>query len=189
MASKRPSYVSIRARQRNIIEGIGTRDLTYKQAAKEFGVTRQELRRFRESKPKDLRRIYNRSPALRKLYTEGERPVTRQVLGIKRIRRYEFEEHILKEPRALKYPNSKQIGRMIQRIYYENNFGKQQWSIYTHERSLPNSIDDIKLLYKNGKLTSSQYHAILKEWREDYPEMSDAWYAKYADILEDYEED
>ena len=169
MASKRPSYVSIRARQRNIIEGIGTRNLTYRQAAKEFGVTRPELKRFLETKSKDLRKSYNRSPSLRKLYAEGERPETRRVLGVKRIRRYEFRERVLRpmfrEPSKV---SDVQIGRMIQRLYYENNIKTQMWAVYTREHKLPTSIDSIRLLYRNGRMDSGTYNAAIKTWADYY---------------------
>src|ERR1035437_1580968 len=108
MASNRPSYPSIRRRQRNIIEGIGTRDIRYAQAAREFGVTVPQLRTFLETRPVKLRRSYNRSPAYAKLFEEGKRSEVRTVLGVKRVRRYEFLENVLSAPRRgrhEKYPN------------------------------------------------------------------------------------
>ena len=169
MASKRPSYVSIRARQRNIIEGIGTRNLRYKDAAKEFGVTRQELKRFLETKPQTLRKSYNRSPSLRKLYVEGERPETRRVLGVKRIRHYEFREHVLRPmEKDLTKVSDLQTGRLIQRLYYINNIDTQNWAAYTREANLPASIDTIRLLHRNGKITDATYRAALREWAKTY---------------------
>jgi hypothetical protein len=179
MANKRPSYLSIRRRQRNIIEGMGTRDIKYAQAAREFGVTRAELRKFTETKPDVLRRQYNRSPVMRKLYAEGERKEARRVLGVKRIRRYQFEEQVLTEPRLLKYPNEKQIGRIIQKLYYQNNIGAQNWSTYTYENNLPNSIKAIRLLWRNDKISDSRYKIILGVWRDSYPSGNDAYYEQY----------
>ena len=179
MPNRRPSYLSIRRRQRNIIEGIGTRDIRIAQAAKEFGVTQRELRKFIETKPDKLRKSYNRSPALRKLYAEGERKETRRVLGVPRIRRYAFEEQVLQEPRLLRYPNERQIGRMVQRLYYMNNIGPQNWSEYTYSNNLPNSIKAIRLLWRNGKITDSRYKTILGIWRDDYPSANNAYYESY----------
>lgn len=190
MANKRPSYVSIRARQRNIIEGLGTReDLNTKEVAKRLGVTPQELRRFRDTKPKELRKSFNRSPSIRKLYEEGRRSEVREKLEVPRIRRYAYSEPILREPRLQRHPNSKQVGRMIQRLYYENNIGPQAWSTYTYEHGLPNSIKAIKLLYMNDRITGPQYASILKHWRDSYSGMSDSYYANFADVLDEEDEE
>ena len=169
MATKRPSYVSIRRRQRNIIEGIGTRNLSDKEAAKEFGVTRPELKRFKEAKPKDLRKIYNRSASARKLYAEGERTETRRILGIKRIRVYEWRENVLrpmyKQPKKV---SDVQIGRMIQALYEPNHFKSQAWAIYARDHNIPSSIDSIKLLHRNGRTSHRQYSSIIKAWAAIY---------------------
>ncbi len=185
MAKKRPSYISIRRRQRNIVEGMGTRDIKYAQTAKEFGVTRRELRTFLETKPKDLRRMYNRNPAYTRLYELGKRSEVSKTLGIKRVRRYEVLEQLLAEPRIQRYPNSKQIGRIIQRYYYANNFGGIGWAIYTREHDLPLSITAIKLLFRNDKLTNDQYVRAVDVWRDlygikqaiydDYMSIADTW--------------
>lgn len=169
MTSKRPSYLSIRARQRNIIEGIGTRDIKYAQAAKEFGVTRTELKRFIETKPKDLRKSYNRSPSIRKLYEEGERSETRKALGVKRIKRYEFRENVLrplyKDPQKV---SDIQIGHMVQRLYYENNIATQMWAVYVRENDLPTSIDEIRRRYRAGRMSSVTYNTAIKTWAKIY---------------------
>jgi hypothetical protein len=184
MARKRPSYVSIRARQRNIIEGVGTRDLRYAQAAKEFGVTKSELRKFLETKPKDLRRNFNRSPATRKLYAEGERPETRRILGVKRITRYPFRERVLRDELARpRLANKQQIGKMIQRLYYDNNIAAQEWASYAREHDLPNSMKNIRLLYHNDRISEGQYKTILKNWRNIYAKMTDSYYASWTDEL------
>lgn len=186
--AKRPSYVSIRRRQRNIIEGMGTRDIKYKQAAKELGVTQSELRKFLETKPTVLRRNFNRSPVYTKLYKEGQRAETRRLLGVKRIREYPFLESVIREPRIQRKPEDAQIGRMIQRLYYINNIGPQNWSTYTREHNLPNSIKAIKLLYRNNRITRDQYTSILKEWRNDYPGMTDQYYSSITgEDVSDYE--
>src|SRR5450759_2161239 len=119
MASKRPSKVSIKARQRNIIEGMATRDLTYTQAAKEFGVTRQQLKKFVGTK--NLRANYNRSPAYSKLYREGERKETRKVLGVKRITRYDYQHlPITNKEQTEKQLRQEQVKVAIRYLYYKN---------------------------------------------------------------------
>ena len=194
MAQKRPSYVSIRARQRNIIEGMGSGQLTVKQAAKKLGVTPSELRAFtQERKPKEIRAAFNHSPAYRKLYEAGQRKNVKATLGVTRVYRYEFREEVLRNKVVMnagqRRPNPKQVGRMVQRLYYLNNIGPQHWSAWTYEHGLPNSIDDIKLLWKNKRISDNQYRTALKVWRDDYPGMSDAYYAAYADLLSEVEEE
>jgi len=182
--AKRPSYISIRARQRNIIEGMGTRDLRYAQAAKEFGVTRHELKRFLETKPKDLRRRFNRSPSTRKLYQEGERPETRRILRVKRISRYPFRERELRDelirPRL---PNKIIVGKMVQRLYYDNNIASQEWAIYTREHDVPSSMTAIRLLWRNDRISDDKYRTLLTSWRNIYSKMTDSYYASWADDL------
>lgn len=195
MTAKRPSYVSIRARQRNVIEGLGTLGST-KEAAKRLGVTRAELKRFRDTKPKKLRQIFNRSPVIRRLYTLGARPETRKALGLKRIRRYsylEFLERSIRDVKTvpLRYENSVQIGRMVQRLYYENNIDAQRWSAYTYDNNIPNSINTIKFLYKRGVITPRRYAQILHTWKNLYRQLGqerfDQYYDELADLYEDKE--
>ncbi len=183
MASKRPSYVSIRARQRNILEGMEERGLNKKQAAKEFGVTRRQLETFIETKPKGVRTKFNRSPAYAKLYREGERKETRRVLGVKSIHRVEFRENIIRpfskltEPKAI---SKQQTGRMIQRLYYTNNIQSQQWAAYTRESGLPLNMDAIRLLHRNGKISDANYNAAVTNWGQMYG-LSVARVAEYAE--------
>ena len=182
MASKRPSYPSIRARQRNILEGIGTGDLKYNQAAQRLGVTPTELRKFLDTKSPIVRRNFNRSPAYRKLYAEGERSKTREALGLKRIRRYEFKRSAVDRPQAMqKYPNSKQIGALIQRYYYKNGIEKIEWAAWTAEHNLPTSMDAIKQMRAEGKITESEYRSAVKSWRDHYHGITDSWAARYED--------
>ena len=165
MASKRPSYVSIRARQRNIIEGMGTRDLTYAQAAKEFGVTRPELKRFVETKPTKLRSNYNRSPGYSKLYREGERSEVRQTLGVKRIRKAKIiRPRQYERPVTTKQVKQQQIDRLVQNLYYKNGKDKADWANYTREHNLPSSIDSIRLLHKNDRIDDDRFSSIVMTW-------------------------
>lgn len=187
MAKNRPSYPSIRRRQRNIIEGIGTRDIKYTQAAREFGVTTEQLNHFLDTRPQKLRKSYNRSTANAKLFELGERGQTRKVLGVRRIRVYEFREEVLqakKRGTVEKYPNQLQIGRQVQRLYYRNDQGRQDWSLYTREEDLPNSINTIRFLYHQGRIDSRRYAKILTVWKQDYKDMSNANFEQYASELE-----
>jgi len=190
MASKRPSYVSIRARQRNIIEGLGTRDLTYGQAAKEFGVTRQQFKKFVESKPKNLRSSYNRSPAYQKLYREGERKETRRVLGARKgIKHYKKFADI--PQRGVTYTpqqaNEQQINKMLQNLYVTNHAGGATWANYAREHRIPSSLDAIILMHNNGKIDDHEFVSVVRAWQGIYG-VSEARVMQILDDLYDNEE-
>lgn len=192
MKRRRPTAASMRVRRRNIIEGMGTGDLRYDQMAFKLGVTPPQLKKFLEARDdRVLAKGINRSPTTRKLYEAGARANVRTAIGKTRIRKYRFKEHELNEPRLIqRYPNSKQIGRMIQRMYYENGHERINWSVYTYEHNLPNSIDAIRLLYHNGKISKSQYRKILKTWRDIYgsdgsDSITDEWFAEFYDEVEE----
>jgi translation initiation factor 2 beta subunit (eIF-2beta)/eIF-5 len=162
--------------------------LKYNQAAKRLGVTPTELKRFIDQKPQAIRKGYNRSPAYRKLYVEGQRSETRAALGLKRIRRYDISHRSINLPQNLqKYPNSKQIGALIQRYYYDNGIVRIRWAAYTTEADLPLSMDAIKQLRLEGKLSKKQYEAAVDNWRKIY-NVSDSWASRYEDIddVDDY---
>lgn len=167
MASKRPSKPSIKARQRNIIEGMATRDLTYTQAAKEFGVTRQQLKKFVSTK--NLRANYNRSPAYSKLYREGERKETRKVLGVSRITRYDYQHlPITNKEQTEKQLKQEQIKIAIRYLYYKNGQDRAQWANYAREHHIPSSIDSIMVLHKNDRIDDTQFGQILASWAQIY---------------------
>lgn len=194
MATKRPSYTSIRARQKNIIEGLGTSDLKYAQAAKRFGVEPRELRKFVTSKPKTLRTNFNRSPTYKKLYEEGTRGEVRETLGVRRIKRYAFHEkeiQLLKKHTTPYSPEESQrrvqIGEMVQRLYVDKDLARYEWAEYTREHNLPTSIQVLTLLFRNNKITGPDYAKALAEWKAIY-NVSDNQYAKYEDELSEYDE-
>ena len=167
MASKRPSSPSIKARQRNIIEGMATRDLTYTQAAKEFGVTRQQIKRFTSTK--NLRSNYNRSPAYAKLYREGERKETRKVLGVRTIMRSDYKHlPITNTDQTAKEIRREQVKVMVRYLYYKNGQDKMEWSRYAREHNIPSSIDSIAVLHKNNKIDDMKFNQILTNWAEIY---------------------
>ncbi len=188
MAQKRPSFVSIRRRQRNIIEGMGTRDLKFGETAKQFGVTPHDLEHFLTTRPKTLRKSFNRNPANVRLWQTGDRKEVRKALGVSRIRVYEHDETEITS-RARKLTDADlQIGRMIQRVYIKNNEDAQQWSIYTREHDLPNSILHLRLLYHNGRITRAEYRAALRAWKAKYG-VSDDYYNDFVGEDFDSEED
>jgi hypothetical protein len=167
MASKRPSKVSIKARQRNIIEGMATRDLTYKQAAKEFGVTRQQLKKFVGTK--NLRSNYNRSPAYAKLYREGERKETRKVLGVSRITRYKYKQlPITNTDQSEKQLRQEQVKVAIRYLYYKNGQDRAQWANYAREHNIPSSIDSIVVLHNNDRIDDTKFGQIIASWAQIY---------------------
>lgn len=170
---------------------MGTRDLSYAQTAKELGVSKQELRTFLETRYRGKKPGERRPYLNKKLYDLGERKQVREKLGVTRIRTYEFRENVLLEKRRRpRYQNERSIGRMVQRLYYVNDQGRQNWSVYTREHGLPTSITAIRVLYHNDKISDSQYARILSVWRKSYP-MSDEWYAEFVgddvDAFDDYE--
>lgn len=185
MARRRPSYISIRRRQRNIIEGMGTSELKYAETAKKFGVTKKQLKDFLETRPKNLRRGYNQSPARRKLFEAGERSEVRKTLNIKRIRKYEFRENVLNDKAKPLSRSDFLTGRMVQRIYYVNDQMRQNWSVFARENDLPNSIKTIKFLYHNGKINISRYRHILKVWKNIYSDMSQSHFDSYWSEVDD----
>ena len=181
MASKRPSSPSIKARQRNIIEGMATRDLTNKQAAKEFGVTLRQYNSFTGTK--NLRSNFNRSPAYAKLYREGERKETRKVLGVKRITRYKYQ-HLptTNTPMTTKQAEQEQVKIMIRYLYYKNGHDKAQWANYSRENHIPSSIKAIILLHDNGKISDDKFTEIVRVWKETYNISNDYFYSLIGDL-------
>lgn len=197
MAQKRPSTVSIRKRQRNIVEGMGTvPHMKYADAAKRLGVTPAQLRSFLDRTP-TTRRNFNRSPAYRKLYEAGERKSVAQSFGVKRVNRYphkaaEIRDLAAKQEKYPKmgygHPDSKQVSHLLIKYYYPNGHEETAWATWTREHDLPISINAIRDLRKNDEITANQYHSALVTWRETYTGIKDGWYAKYAeyDNVEDY---
>lgn len=181
MAKRRPSYISIRARQRNILEAFGTSGATnYATAAKSLGVPESEFRRFITMKPEQVRRQYSRRPAFRELYGEQmtapqQRAAVARKVGVKRVTRYPYEENVLRVPALLpgRTPEAKAraktIGRFKQHLYYDNNVKPQDWTQYTFEQDIPSSPRKIVQLYRDGKINKGRMRRIINKFREDYP--------------------
>ncbi len=194
MANKRPAYRSIRVRQRNIIEGLGTSDLRYKEAAKKFNVTPRELQHFVETKPQTLKKNFNRSPVYAKLYNEGSRPAVRERLELKSIIRFKFKPTQIRQYTVTgglsEYESNRrrQIGEMIRALYVRRYDPTTAWAAWTREHYLPQSIKVIRLLHRNDKISDDLYARALMEWQDIYPGISDSTWSSYtAELPSDYD--
>ena len=195
MAARRPSTVSIRARQRNILEGMGTADDKYKQAAKRFGVTPRQLKTFVTTPSSKMRSDFNRSPAYRKLYGTAksapeQRKQVRETFEVPRIRRYQYKELQIRNLKKRGYSerelrNRTQIGEQIQAIYSGRAVSRYKWAGYAREHNLPTSIDTIRLLLRNDRMSDSDYIAAVKAWRAIY-NVSDERAEMYEDEVDDF---
>ncbi len=191
MPNKRPSYVSVRRRQINILEGIGDSNATYEEVAKRFGVKPQQVEKFVTLGPKEIRQRFNRSPAYRKLYEAGERKEVRERLGLKKIRHKVYgatypELVELRTMRAGIIPEEERAKRLrtatlINRLYVEKKKAFHEWASYTVKEQIPVSINTIVFLYKNGKMSSKGYHDILEAWKDIYG-IKDEIYERYTNI-------
>jgi len=179
--AKRPSYRSIRLRQRNIVEGIRTADITRTEASKRFGVTTAELNKFLDQKPQTLHQNYNRSPSYKVLVEQGARSEVRKDLGVKRIRRLNYSE------RNPKDDETKRAIRAIRFYYVDNGYDAIEWASLTAKVGVPTSIDAIKVLYRNDRITKSQYGRLVRAWKRIYG-VGDDYAARYEDLIEDEED-
>lgn len=193
MASKRrPSYVSIRTRKVRLLNYMGTTGKTEAQTAKDFGVSKSELRRFITQDPKSARRSYNRSPSQRKLFREiteaTPRPTYKQGQRVERLKgttliRFDARPSVLDQirrtPGILPEERARrlQIGTLIQRHYVFQDRPEYHWAEYAREHKLPSSINAIKILYRNGRISNTDFRSIASTWKDVY-NIDDAWYAK-----------
>lgn len=188
--AKRPSYVSVRARQRTILEYLAATGKTFKQAAKDFGVKPRELEKFALSKPTREREQFNRSPVLRKLYYEAERPrlarYTRtQGTTLRRIKFEPAELQVLRGTPGLRETstNELQIGEMIQNLYRPPEQVTPQflWAVYTREHGIPDSIRTLRLLGRNKRISASEYRDAITVWGNIY-NIGGSKYDYYANV-------
>lgn len=176
MASKRPTTAQIRARQRKIIEGMGTaalegkRSQYVKSAAKQLGVTPRELERFIDRKPQEVRKTYSRSKTAQKLYGEATPRELKSRLGLKtQPKRFEYEPQRTAEYRIFSSyagftPEEGEMmrtrieyGLKVANLYYEGQIAKLEWMRWTRSQGLPRSGRAIQLLYKNRKISRQLY--------------------------------
>jgi len=177
MAAKRPSYVSIRARQRRILDyqlSTGKKD---KETAKEFGVTTAQLRKFVESDPKKLRRSYNRSPNTKKLYSEGQEKEVRKMVRKEHVP-YQRTTVKVSYPKLASLTEEKELEdyyHTASRVEYlyawevsPSMAKSHQWEIYTSRLDLPISIDSINAMHDRGDIDDAAYDRIISRWRAIY---------------------
>ena len=200
MANKRPSYVAIRSRKVKLLKYMGTTGKSEAATAREFGVSKAQLRRFITQDPKEARRSYNRSESQRKLYAEisqasakpryraGER--IERVRGVKLIQfdaRPAVLEQIRSTPGLGEEERSRrlQIGQLIQKHYTFLDKPEYHWAEYARENRIPSSINAIKILHRNGRISDDKYSELAQVWKETY-NINDAWYVRqFGDIAED----
>lgn len=192
MAQKRPSYVSIRTRKVKLLKYMGTTGKTESQTAKEFGVTKGQLRQFITQDPKSARRSFNRSPAQRKLYSEitqastkttyraGER--VQKLRGVKLIQfdaRPAVLDQIRRTPGLSEEERSRriQIGTLIQKHYTFTDRPEYHWAEFARENKIPSSINAIKILHRNGRIDDDEYRQIAQTWKDVY-NIDDSWYLR-----------
>lgn len=192
MVRKRPSYVSIRTRKVKLLKYMGTTGKSEAQTAKEFGVSKEQLKRFITQDPKSARRSYNRSPAQRKLYSEISQTSTRptyragsRVEKLRGVKLVQFDarpavlDQIRRTPGLSEDERSRrlQIGTLIQKHYTFQDRPEYHWAEYARENKLPTSIKGIKILYRNGRIDDDQYRQIASVWKDVY-NIDDAWYTR-----------
>jgi hypothetical protein len=178
MANKRPTKAQIRARQTNILEGMAVTNNSFREMAKQLGVTPLQLRTFvAERKPAQIREQYNRSPTYRKLYDVGERKsVTRKIghaLPPKRIdatfrelERVRTNPLYSEDERRYRY----QIGQMINNLNVRGSMQtpSSMWAEYCWDNNIPTSVKSIKLLYRNHRIDPEAYERHLTVWEAVY---------------------
>ncbi len=178
------------ARQRTILEYLAATGKTFKQAAKDFGVTPRELEKFALAKPTEKRAQFNRSPTLRKLFYEGERPRLKryartQGVTIKRIKFEPAELQVYRTTPGLRESstNELQIGEMIQNLYRPPEQVTPQflWAVYTREHGLPDSINALRLLGRNKRISASEYRDAVTIWGNIY-NIGGSKYSYYANV-------
>ncbi len=189
MAQKRPSYVSIRARKVKLIKYMGTTNKTEAQTAREFGVTKAQLRRFVTQDAKQSRRTFNRSPEIRKLYGEIGAPKPRyrggqRIESIRGTRLIQFDarpatlNQIRTTPGLSEEERSRrlQVGQLIQRHYTFQDRPEYHWAEFTRENKLPVSVKSLKILRRNGRINDEQWDQALKTWKDTY-NISDRYFS------------
>ncbi len=197
MPNKRPSYVSVRKRQVNILEGIGTTNASYKEVAKRFGVKPHQVEKFVTLSPKQIRQRMNLSPAYRKLYEAGERKEVRERLGVKKIQHQIYDPRYayivsLRTMRAGIIPEEERAKRlrittMVNRLYIPKVKPFHEWAAYTQEKQIPVSIRTIMFFYENGKISRNSLIDILGQWKKIYG-VKEEVYETYMDKVEGEEE-
>lgn len=176
MAAKRPSYVSIRARQRRIIDYMASTGKNVPQTAKELDVKPRELRSFIETKPKKLRKKYNRSPITRELFEKGEeRKIRRQVAqekqSYRRVTGRISEIRFYRETPGIDPELRRRRIIELERVRYistDKNYRSTQWAMYADKQNIPVSIKAIRAMHEDGDIDDYDFDEIVDAWEEIY---------------------
>lgn len=176
MARKRPSTPSIRARQRRILEYLFSVNKTFKEAAKDFGVTPRQLEKFVTTAPRDIRHTISRSNVSQDLFQQGTpqnlRPKARKQ-GT-RLQRVQYEEAQIQVYRGTPgLPESEvnrrvQIGELIQRLYARRVEPRYLWAEWTREHNMPVSIKAARVLYRNHRMSYQDWINYTAVWQSIY---------------------
>lgn len=181
MSKARPTYPQIRSRQRYVVDYLHSTGKTYKQGARDLNVTPSELKHFIESKPKDLRKTYNRSKSTKALYESGGKRHTADIRPLARaqhktLKRVPYKLQQVRLARSMtlpptpegleRYENYTRNAGLIRNLYVTDE--ATEWNIWTLDRNYPVSIRSIREMYQRGEIDSDEMAEIETTWREIY---------------------
>lgn len=169
--ARKPTKVSLRARQRNLIEGRATKGLTNKQLANQLAVSQADLSRFMQASPKQVKR----SPRLYAVYEKAMRPKVREALGTP-IRRYISSptkiERLAKDKSLIrKYEDVVPVGYEIMSVMHPSSLRSHNWAVGIAERGLPvSSWTTLKTMHDEGRLSEEDWDYVNELFDEVYGE-------------------
>lgn len=149
---------------------------SFKQAAKDFGVTPRQLEKFATSKPKQVRKSFSQNDVSQSLFQAGETKNVRRKArqqGTK-LTRVQFEEAQIQVYRGTPgLPESEvnrrvQFGELIQNLYTERQEPRYLWAQWTREHNLPVSYKAAKLLYRNHRISYQDWINYQAVWQSIY---------------------
>jgi len=144
--------------------------------ARELDVKPRELRTFLETKPKKLRKSYNRSPIVRELYAAGEeRKVRAQVASEKvryhrvtgRISEIRFYREIPRLDPELKRRRIIELER-VRFLMTDKNYRSTEWAFFADKSNLPVSIKAIRQMHEDGDIDDVEFDEIVDAWENIY---------------------
>jgi riboflavin synthase len=205
-SKRRPTTPQIKKSQRRIAAYLVKFDGTIKDAAKNLGVTEQQLTKYLWQPVKKTRRAFNISFAYQDLYEKSLGEVRKNKAG-KEFRRIVIGG--VQIPKAKKRTIDYNTGEIVEswsglsgrqeREYqvYETAIQLEQitptlqmkleWQKYADNKGIPTSIDEIKELYADGEINRRTVNSILSNWRKIY-EVSDDWYEDTIDQFDEYDD-
>ena len=171
--ARKPTKVSLLARQRNLIEGRATKGLTQKQLAKELAVSQADLSRFLHASPQQVKR----SSRLQNVYSKSTRPQLREELSVPKIRRYETDSAKLrKQSKDLtlirKYPDTVSTGADIVALDTKHSSTARtlQWNEGTQKRFGTTSWKQIREMRLRGQIDDDDWEYVTDLFDEIYGE-------------------